>query len=218
MGHGSHAWTVAANGSRAGSTRSVLYRSVRATRAEHMRPLAGDRLIDRSVATLTHAITIEAGADAIWPWLVQMGAGTRAGWYSYDRLDNGGRKSAEHIVPALQAIALGALFPALPGTTDGFHVQHYEPRRSLVLGWRGAGGELLVTWSFVLLPVGATRTRLMVRVRASSKYPIYGLPAWLGLPLIRMVHYIMQRQQLLGIARRAEARNHEIESMERRIA
>ena len=32
----------------------------------------------------------------VWPWLVQMGAGSRAGWYSYDFLDNGRRPSAHH--------------------------------------------------------------------------------------------------------------------------
>jgi hypothetical protein len=34
----------------------------------------------------THAITIAASADAVWPWLVQMGWG-RAGWYTYRWVD-----------------------------------------------------------------------------------------------------------------------------------
>lgn len=59
---------------------------MRATPVERERLLPGDRLIDPSATTLTHAITIEVSAGEVWRWLVQMGAGTRGGWYSYDRL------------------------------------------------------------------------------------------------------------------------------------
>jgi hypothetical protein len=83
----------------------LAVRSVRATNGERSHPLAGDRLIDESAATLTHAITIGAAPADVWPWLVQMGAGARAGWYSYDRLDNGGERSAERIVAGLQTTA-----------------------------------------------------------------------------------------------------------------
>ena len=40
---------------------------------------------------MTRAISIEAPPEAVWPWLAQMGRG--AGWYSYDRVDNGGRRT-----------------------------------------------------------------------------------------------------------------------------
>jgi hypothetical protein len=50
--------------------------------------LTGDELIMLSIGTLTHAITIRRSPGDVWPWLVQMGAG-RAGWHSYDFLDNG---------------------------------------------------------------------------------------------------------------------------------
>ncbi len=46
----------------------------------------------------TRAVTIGAPPSEIWPWLVQIGYG-RAGWYSYDRIDNDGRPSATRIVP-----------------------------------------------------------------------------------------------------------------------
>jgi hypothetical protein len=100
----------------------MFSRSVRATRRERTRPLPGDELIPIPVGSLTHAITIDRPAREVWPWLAQMGAGSRAGWYSYDFLDNGRRPSATRIVSDLQSIAVGALFPAVPGATDGFHV------------------------------------------------------------------------------------------------
>ena len=197
---------------------SLALRPVRASRFECCRPLAGDRLIDTCVASLTHGITIEAAATDVWPWLVQMGAGTRAGWYSYDRLDNAGRPSAEVLVPALQTISVDTLCPAMPGATDAFHVLQYEPQRSLVLGWRGTDGIPRMTWAFELKTIGEGRTRLLVRVRAGSKYPIVGLPPWLGLPLIRVVHFVMQRKQLHGIARRVEAGDAIDSPLERRVA
>ena len=175
-------------------------------------------MIEQSIATLTHAITIEAGCNEVWPWLVQMGAGTRAGWYSYDLLDNGGTRSADRIIPALQKISVDTLFPALPGATDGFHVLQHAPGRSLVLGWREGDGEPLVTWAFTLKHIGFTRTRLIVRVRAATHYSFCGLPPWLGLPLIRVVHWVMQRKQLLGIARRAEAHRRAPRTHEREVA
>jgi hypothetical protein len=55
-----------------------------------------------------------------------MGAGSRAGWYSYDRIDSGGRRSNERIARDLQSIAVGTVFPALPGVTDGFAVVEYR--------------------------------------------------------------------------------------------
>ena len=35
----------------------------------------------------TRAVTVEARPEEIWPWLVQIGC-KRAGWYSYDWIDN----------------------------------------------------------------------------------------------------------------------------------
>jgi hypothetical protein len=155
---------------------------------------------------LTHAVTIQRRPDDVWPWLVQMGAG-RAGWYSYDWIDNGRQPSASCLVPGLQAAAtIGSLFPALPGTTDAFHALAVETHRHLVLGVRGTGGRgPLVTWAFVLEPAGPDATRLIARARGAAGYPFYGLPVWLGLPAIRAGHFIMQRKQLLGIAARAES-------------
>jgi hypothetical protein len=64
-----------------------------------------------------------------------MGAGSRGGWYSYDWLDNGRRPSATRILPELQDPAIGSIFPALPGVTDGFTLLAIEPERMLMLGW-----------------------------------------------------------------------------------
>ena len=183
------------------------WRSVRADRSERTRVLPGDDLIHEALGTLTHAITIERAPQTVWPWLVQMGAGTRAGWYSYDALDNGRQPSAARLLPALQNITIGAVFPALPGATEGFVVLAFEPGRSLILGWPSPDGPPLVTWAFVLEAEARNSTRLIVRARGARGYRFCGLPSWASFPAVRLVHFVMQRKQLLGIARRVESSN-----------
>jgi hypothetical protein len=45
------------------------------------RSMPGDELIPHPMVESTHAITIQASAAEVWPWLVQMGM-DRGGWYS----------------------------------------------------------------------------------------------------------------------------------------
>jgi hypothetical protein len=183
----------------------MLSRSVYATHDEAARPLPGDGMIPAAVGTLTHAITIRCPPRDVWPWLAQMGAGSRAGWYSYDLVDNGGRPSAMRIVPELQQLKTGMVFPALPGATDGFILLSFEPERFLILGWPSPvpDGSPLVTWTFVLQEAHGW-TRLIVRARAGSGYSFQGLPPWISLGVGEIVHFVMQRRQLIGIATRAE--------------
>src|SRR5437764_1909401 len=58
----------------------------------------------------------------------------RAGWYSYDFLDNGGRHSATTINPAWQHLAIGDVMPAVPGSRDAFVVIDFTPGKMLLLG------------------------------------------------------------------------------------
>ena len=177
--------------------------SVRATTAEKSRPLPGDELIPEPFASFTHAITVNCAAEWVWPWLAQMGAG-RGGWYSYDSVDNGGKPSADRIIPELQDVEVGYIFPWLPGATEGFIVLACSPGRSLVLGTPSIDGTPVVTWAFLIEPQTGGTTRLIVRARASEAYQFRGLPHWVVKRLVPPGHFVMQRKQLLGIARRAE--------------
>jgi len=178
-------------------------RSVRATDEERRRRLPGDELIRAPIATITHAITISRPPADVWPWLVQMGA-DRAGWYSYDWIDNGRQPSASHVVAALQELHIGSLMPALPGETKGFTVLSIDPERSLVVGWLLPSGTPMMTWAFTLDP-GRMSTRLVVRVRGGPEYRFRNLPTWAAPLVVRPVHFVMQRKQLVEIARRAES-------------
>jgi hypothetical protein len=178
--------------------------SVRATEDERTRALPGDERIPHAIDSLMHSVTIDCRPRDVWPWLVQMGAGERAGWYSYDWLDNGRRPSADRVIPSLQHPSLGTTFPALPGVKEGFKLDAIDPDRWLTLIFPAKDGSADVTWTFVLNEIDGERTRLLVRVRAGQGYRFHGLPLWLTRLAIRAVHFVMERKQLLGIADRAE--------------
>src|SRR6478735_2535965 len=63
------------------------YRNWGTTKSECAMALPGDELLDSRVARTTEAVWIDAAADSVWPWLVQMGQ-DRGGLYSYETLEN----------------------------------------------------------------------------------------------------------------------------------
>jgi hypothetical protein len=69
-------------------------------------PFPGADVVPDGQRGPTMAVTIDALPDQVWPWLVQMG-GDRGGWYSWDRLDNGGRPSAREVRSEWQDLAVG---------------------------------------------------------------------------------------------------------------
>jgi len=97
--------------------------------ADAGKALPGDDIVPEPVAIETRSIEIDAPPETIWPWLVQMGYG-RAGWYSYDRLDQRGQ-SAYAIVDAWQTLKVGDIVPTHPD--GGFEVVRLTPGSALVL-------------------------------------------------------------------------------------
>jgi hypothetical protein len=178
------------------------------------RALPGDELLPDAADQVTQFVDIAAAPATIWPWLVQMGC-QRAGFYSLDVLDNGGRRSAREIHPDLQTLAVGDIIPATPNGPDGFEVLHIDEPRALVLGGlQDVQGKRQVrfndarrprfwqvTWAFVLEPLDGRSTRLSVRARAAFSSSERRHAAWIG-----QAHRVMQAAQLRNIARRAEAR------------
>jgi hypothetical protein len=181
---------------------------------EDSRALPGDELLPDANGQVTQAVTIDAPAAAIWPWLVQMGC-HRGGFYSYDVLDNGNVPSARELHPELQNIQVGDILPATPGSSSGFEVLRIAPNEALVLGGLfdpAAGAQLRfaaarperywhVTWAFVLEPLEPRKTRLHVRGRASFPQSGRFHAAW-----VRPVHAFMESAQLRHLKARAEGR------------
>ncbi len=109
------------------------------------------------------------------------------------------------ILPDLQNIHVGSVFPALPGVKDVFVVAQCEREHSLVLSWRLPNGQHQTTWAYILDEPQRGQTRLIVRGRVASGYRPFGLPEWFATRVGPVAHLVMQRKQLLGIARRAES-------------
>jgi hypothetical protein len=185
-----------------------------------------DALVPEPIFASTHAITIDAPPELVWPWIAQMGAG-RAGWYSWDAIDNGGAPSRTRIVPELQSVARGDIMPAVPGAKDAFVVAAVDPTRDLVLTVPDGHGGNAVGWEHLLDPLPGGRTRLIVRGRASSQWlalasttlltdhrrffieRVYAALAMLPRPLLiafaALGHRIMKARHLRGIQRRSTA-------------
>jgi hypothetical protein len=174
-------------------------------------PLPGDEILPGARFFRTQARLVEAPPAAIFPWLAQMGS-ERAGWYSVDAIDNGGRHSAEGIDPALQEIEVGDIIPTMPDRPGGFCVLAVDPPRSLILGSpsllsgkaraeRGEEPPWRDTWAFVLEPIGRHATLLTTRVRAEYAP---GLKLAFVTSFMSAAHAVLGRMQLRNIKRRAE--------------
>jgi hypothetical protein len=182
--------------------------------SEETRPLPGDAFVQHAKGEVTHAITIDAPPEAVWPWLVQMGC-HHAGWYAYDALDNGGQRSATELVPEWQRIRVGDVLPATPDGPEGFTVLALDRPHALVLGglFDAKEGKSLpmhapkppaywqASWAFVLEPVGPS-TRLLVRARADiAPDDVLGD---VKLRWTALVHGFMETEQLRNLKRRVE--------------
>jgi hypothetical protein len=77
------------------------YRRWGATDEEMQRALPGDERVPNPNVLTTMAITIDAPASEIWPWVAQLGQ-ERGGMYSYELLENLARckmRNADRVVP-----------------------------------------------------------------------------------------------------------------------
>ncbi len=165
-----------------------------ATPSEVSRPLPSDPLVQRPTFNATRAISIAAPPGDVWPWLVQIGV-TRAGWYSYDWLDNLGRPSARTIVPELQDLAVGDIVPMSPDGKQGMKVLTLEPPNAMVWGQPGE-----TTWAWQLDETAHGTTRLVTRVR--SHYDWFSPSIAFSL-LVEFGDIWMMRKMLLNLRERA---------------
>lgn len=192
-----------------------LGRTWGSTREERRRRLPGDDLVAAPQATTTHAITIHAPPEHVWPWLVQMGWG-RGQWYTARWVDlllfpaNG--PSADRLVPEWQDLQVGdRVLDGAPGTNCAFVVRELAPGRHLVLhsrehlppGWAERYGAAIDwSWAFVLDRLPGDRTRFVLRSRLRLR------PWWVEagyLAVIVPADVVMARQMLRGVRARAEA-------------
>ena len=184
------------------------HRSWGTTEADWRMTLPGDPPVRTPATELMHGISIDAPDWVVWSWLVQIGQ-DRGGFYSSDgleRLFGADIRNANEIRPEWQARRAGDRIPATQrgylggmfdsaGNAPGWQVVEVQPCRALVLeGWG----------SFVVVPEGPDRARLLVRSRMGAPdAPVAG--AALSFVAFELPHFIMERGMLRGIKRRAES-------------
>src|SRR4030095_6823674 len=131
---------------------AVLYRKLLrqpiltwgATADEAEARLPGDELLEDADGVATRAITIDAPASAVWPWIAQMGPSPRGGAYTYDWIENLlglDMHSADRVLPEYQHPQVG--------NTRGYarnrmRLERVEPQR--VLATRSEDGNWV--WTF----------------------------------------------------------------------
>jgi len=144
--------------------------------------------VSGSRARMIRAISIDATPENVWPWVAQSGRG--AGWYSWERLDNGGRASARHIVQWIPD-------PAVGDAAGVGYLRHLEPGREIV--WWAPNDPFLgaptwSAWQYTVTPEG-DGSRLVMRVDAAATGALRWLPI-LALPLIDSIMALPQLRNL----------------------
>jgi hypothetical protein len=166
-----------------------------ATSDEITRTLPGDELVAEPTFNATRAITIAARPDHIWPWLLQVGV-TRAGWYSYDLLDNLARPSAREVITELQQVAVGDVVPLSPDGKQGVHILALDLPRSMLWGTLPN-----TTWLWACEPRADGTTRLVTRIRSHYRWLS---PSIAFSMLVEFADIWMIRKMLLNLRERAE--------------
>ncbi len=130
------------------------------TSEEAAASLPGDELLEDADGVATRAITIDAPAAAVWPWIAQMGPSPGGGAYTYDWIENLlglNMHSADRVLPEFQEPQVGDGF-GYGANRMSFAV--VEPEH--VLASRSGDGNWV--WTFVLVGCDG-RTRLLSRNR-----------------------------------------------------
>ena len=175
-----------------------LRRSIRAwgaTSEEATARLPGDDLLEDAGGVSTRAITIDAPAAAVWPWLAQMGPSPRGGAYTYDWIENLldlDMHSVERIMPEFQRPEVG---DTIGLGSNRMRIEQVDPGR--VLAWRSEDGNWV--WTFVLAESDAS-TRLISR----NRYRLPSLTARIGMLPMEPGSLLMEWAMLRGIKERAE--------------
>ena len=174
-----------------------------ATHKEALYRLTGNEIVKKPHFVATRAVTINAPANEVWKWIIQIGS-ARAGWYSIDWIDNGGVSSSTEILPEFQKIEEGYFIPFTFNQKNGMWVKEYI-ENEYILWWDKKNNA---TWGWFLKQSENNQTRLITRLRIkySFSFPriIYYMISYIG-------DIIMMRKCMLGIKERAENNFHKFQ-------
>ncbi len=163
------------------------------TAAERAAPFPCDARFPDTDEALFRALDVAAPAPLVFRWLCQL----RAAPYSYDWLDNGGRRSPRRLTPGSDELAPGQRFMFIFRLVAFARDEHL----TLMLGGPGAVlfGEAAITYR--VIAVDDARSRIVVKLLL--RYPFWG--RWRVLrTLFAWGDLIMMRKQLRTLGGLAE--------------
>lgn len=162
------------------------------TAAEREMALPCDRYVPEPSEVLYRAVDVAAQAATVFRWLCQL----RAAPYSYDWIDNLGRRSPRTLTPGLERLAKGQRLMTI------FELVEFEPGRQLTIRLRRPRllSDLAVT--YLVLPAGEDHSRLLVKLAVVYRGGWAGAFA-VGGPLA-LGDLVMMRRQLLNLKQLAE--------------
>jgi hypothetical protein len=166
-----------------------------ATASERAAHYPCDALVANPDHALVRAIDVRAPPAATFRWLCQL----RQAPYSYDWIDNGGRRSPRRLTPGLEQLAAGQKFMRM------FELVEFEPGRQVTLAAKlpravAMFGSLGVT--YLVKPMTDGQSRLVVKlvVRYPRRIPF----SWMRF-LLPWGDLVMMRKQLENLGALAEA-------------
>lgn len=166
-----------------------------ATDAEARSVLPGDELIPDADGVSTRAISVNAPADKVWPWIAQMGPSPRGGAYTYDWIENLfglNMRSADDVLPEFQNPQLGDEIGYGP---NKMRIEIVDKDRALV--WRSSDGNWV--WAFALHESDG-----MTRLISRNSFRLPSLGVKLGMMPMEPGSLVMERKMLIGMKQRAE--------------
>lgn len=176
------------------STMSVAY-TWGTTGAERALAYPCDRYVEAPRDELFRGVSVNARAAVVFRWLCQL----RAAPYSYDWIDNFGRRSPPQLLSGLDALAPGQRVMTI------FELMEFEQDRSITVRIIKRGrarrlfGSAAVTYMATERPDGETRLLAKISMRRSR-----GLIARSIRLALAWGDLVMMRRQLLNLKRLAE--------------
>jgi hypothetical protein len=151
--------------------------------------------VEQSEAAYFRGITVRATPPVLFRWLCQM----RVAPYSYDWIDNGGRRSPRTLTPGLEELAVGQSMMRIFTLVDFAKDRHLTLRIKHGTGAFSLFGDLAIT--YLIVPESPARCRLLVKM--ITRYP-RGLTGALMRWSLPWGDLVMMRRQLLNFKNRAE--------------
>jgi hypothetical protein len=142
---------------------------------------------------MIRAVEVRAAPVTTFRWLCQL----RAAPYSYDWIDNWGRRSPRRLTPGLERLAVGQEFMTI------FVLADFELDRHVTVDMKRAVGVFgAVSVTYLVKPIAAARSRLVAKLVV--RYPRRPPWSW-GRFVLPWGDLVMMRKQLLTLRALAES-------------